>query len=146
MGEPGISVDASELLSVLGEIRDIDLTPTMARAGAMLVDEVHQRWLSAGDGTWPRLAPSTMARRGLVAQILIDSGNAFGSVVPIFGKDYAEVGSDVDYLRYHCGDGPRTKIPERDPFDISDAAFDRIADFIELDVARRVDGERGGRR
>ena len=134
------TVDTSNLAKVIGSLGLItsDASETMAIAAEMLVTEVGDRWESAGDGQWPPLAASTLAkRRGSSAQILIDTGIARNSVEGEGGEDWAEAASGVNYLVYHCGDGPRKVIPLRDPFSISQAAQDRVLDFIEEDLVAR---------
>ena len=148
-------VDVKELIKTiqsLGKAGDV-LEPTMSVAAEMLVSEVQDRWRSAGDGQWPPLAPSTLAHRrsgkkskgkkgggkgsATKAQILMDTGRAFGSVQAFHGPDFAQAASDVDYMKYHCGDGPRTKIPKRDPFEISDEAEERVMEFVLADIVAR---------
>ncbi len=140
MADAPCTVDAGELLKLiqsLGKASDA-LEPTMAVAAEMLVAEVQDRWRNAGDGEWPALSPATLEkRRGTIAQILQDTGRGIGSVQAAHGADYAEAASDVDYMKYHCGDGPRTKIPKRDPFDLSDAAQERVMEYVLADVVTR---------
>lgn len=143
MADP-VQFDVKAFAKIVADMAGVAdrLDPTMAVAAEMLVSEVHDRWESAGDGTWPALAASTLEkRRGGVAQILIDTGRGIASVHGESGGDFAEATTDVDYMRFHCGDAPRTRLPKRDPFDLAEAAMDRVLDYVTQDVAdRMVDG------
>jgi hypothetical protein len=62
---------------------------------------------STGGGTWPRLAPSTVARKGH-GRILVDSGRLFRSLtrgtrdcVFAVDKQGLTIGTMVPYYRYH---------------------------------------------
>ena len=133
-------VDVSDLAKVVGSLGLItkDASGTMEVAAEMLVTEVGDRWESAGDGQWPSLAPSTLAkRRGTTAQILIDTGAARNSTFAESGADFAEAANPTSYMAFHCGDGPRKKIPLRDPFSLGEEALARVVDFIEEDLVAR---------
>jgi phage gpG-like protein len=147
MADDDIEFDTKELTKALEALSDgfENSEATMQIAADMLVAEVHDRWQSAGDGSWPPLAASTLAkRRGSSAQILIDTGRAFASVHAAHGKDFAEANTDTSYMKYHCGDGPHAKIPKRDPFELSDEARERIQDFVLEDLLRRWAAAKGG--
>lgn len=108
-----------------------DLTPTMEIVAEGFVSDVNDLWESAGNGTWPDLADSTKAhRRGTTYQILKDTGRAAQSVQAHAGADFAEASTDVDYMKFHVGDAPRTKIPKRDPFDLGPESIERATEVI----------------
>jgi phage gpG-like protein len=133
-----VDVDAKDVIATLEGFnhRVEHLGPTLQIVAEMLVSEVNDRWMSAGDGTWPDLAPSTKAaRRGESYQILVDTGRGIGSLQAYVGEDYAEAASDVDYLKYHCGDAPRSRVPKRDPFELSDEALQRPTEFLLQSIA-----------
>lgn len=125
--------DTKEIGKILRKMGDdaADMTPTMQVVAEGLVADVNDRWDSAGNGTWEDLAPSTIAkRRGTSYEILKDTGRAAQSVNAIAGPDWAEASSDVDYLKYHVGDNPRTVIPKRDPFELGPDSIDRAQQTI----------------
>jgi len=131
-----IDLDVERFAKVVAELGTTSdrLEPTMTVAAEMLVSEVHDFWMSAGGGTWPALAPATLEkRRGSIAQILIDTGRGIGSLQASSGPDFAEAATDVDYMRYHCGDGARTVIPKRDPFDLPEVATARVVEYVLAD-------------
>ena len=53
------------------------------------------------DGKWTGLAPSTRARRGGTAQILVDTGRLMGSIHETAFGAVAKVGTNVHYGKYH---------------------------------------------
>ncbi len=117
----GADVDLSAIhkrLDALGRrVRDFSpITPVLSE---ILVAAVNERWDSAGDGQWPPLAPSTIAkRRGSSAQILKNTGRAAASVRGEYDHESASAVTDTSYMVYHVSDGPRTIIPLRNPFDV----------------------------
>lgn len=120
--------DTKEIGKLLRKAGDdaSDMTPTMQVVAEGLVADVNDLWESAGGGTWADLAESTKARRrGGTYQILKDTGRAAQSVQALAGPDWAEASTDVEYMKYHVGDGPRTVIPKRDPFALGDDSVDR---------------------
>lgn len=125
--------DTKEVTKIIKGLGDAagDMSPTMEILAEQLVSEVSDTWDTAGHGTWPDLADSTKAhRRGTSYEILKDTGRAAQSVNPVHGPDFAEASTDVDYMKFHVGDAPRTKIPKRDPFVLTDEAVDRARDFL----------------
>lgn len=128
-----VTVDVRDLSKVTVKLGDRakDVSPAMAIVAEMLVSAVNDNFETAGHGTWPGLAESTKAkRRGTIYQILKDTGRAAGSIRGEHAHDYAEASSDVDYLKYHVGDGPRTVIPKRDPFELEEAVYEEAVDVI----------------
>lgn len=143
-----------------------DLTPTMQMLADQLVVEVHDHWDSAGEGSWAPYAASTIAKKGAggsavakpsriprnakgqfaargsadMLRMLFETGDAYGSVKPDFGADFAQAGSDVPYLVYHLGDGPHEKIPKRDPFEISEQMLDKAADDVLRALVTKAKG------
>jgi len=129
--------EIGKLLRKAGESAE-DMTSTMQIVAEGLVADVNDRWESAGEGTWDDLEDSTKARRrGGTYQILKDTGRAAQSVQALAGNEWAEASTDVDYMKYHVGDGPRTVIPKRDPFDLGPASLDRAQKTI-LDALARM--------
>lgn len=91
-------------------------------AGAQYLGFIRRRFrsASAGDGTWRRLAPSTVRQKGAPVPILKETGRLYNSLLPgnpdcIFEPiaDGIRVGSRVPYLGYHqfgTGDIPRRAV------------------------------------
>jgi phage gpG-like protein len=127
-----IGFDMADLARIVVKIGDRDLTPAMKIVAEQLVAGVNDEFQTAGHGSWEPLAESTIAkRRGSVAQILMDTGRFAASVQASHGADFAEASTDVFYAVFHVGDGPRTKIPRRDPFVLSDdVQFDAIETIL----------------
>lgn len=120
--------DTKEIGKLLRKAGDdaADMTSTMQVVAEGLVADVNDRWDSAGNGTWADLAESTKRkRRGGSYEILKDSGRAAAEVNALAGPDWAEASSPVEYMKYHVGDGPRTVIPKRDPFELGPDSLDR---------------------
>ena len=67
----------------------------MRRLGETSIEDIDQRFMTAGYGTWPPLAPSTIAKKGH-GFILIDSGAMFQSS-RISGMERNAVEVDVPY-------------------------------------------------
>lgn len=51
----------------------------MIRVGDAVVDDIDERFMSRGYGTWPPLKPSTIARKKGNAMVLIDTGAMYAS-------------------------------------------------------------------
>lgn len=136
----GVTTDTSELdreVKKYGKrVDDIgELMPVLAE---IYVTYVQERWDSAGNGTWPGLAASTLRKRrqqGRGAEILKDTGVAFAGVAADYGADYAGASTGVAYMVFHVSDAPRTIIPLRNPFDVEEQAWpdvqDAIHDYLE---------------
>ena len=115
-----------------------DLTPAMGRAEAILHAAVSRNFEreSAGDDPWAALAPSTIegrVRAGYPPGPILQRTHALASSISGgHGKDFAEVGTGVEYGQYHQT-GTR-KMPAR-PFLIAterdlDLIGEAIADYI----------------
>ncbi len=134
----GAEVDVSELLKELRAVerRATDLSPLMPIAAEVLVGYVSEEWESAGRGRWPGLAAATVkARRGLSTQILKNTGRAAASPRAEHDSTSASAVTDVSYMVYHASDGPRSRIPLRNPFDVLDLAVPEIIDLAARYVA-----------
>lgn len=134
----GAEVDFSEVVKELKkfERRARNLSPVMSTAAEVLVAYVNDEWDSAGRGRWPGLAASTIAkRRGMSTQILKDTGRAAASVRAEFDGDSAAAVTDVAYMVYHASDGPRSRVPLRNPFDVLDVAQPEIVDLAARYIA-----------
>lgn len=133
-----VTFDFSLLVKRHAEIavRADDLSPTMQIIAQQLVGIVHETWDTEGRGEWPALAPSTIARKGHDL-MLIETGEGYVSVAAESGPQFASAGSTVGHLKYHLGDGPRTKIPKRDPFEVP---LEELDESIALLLAALVKG------
>jgi hypothetical protein len=153
VAESEITVEPDEILGMLAWYRARlgRMRPVMGVVGELLVNAVAEEWDTAGHGKWPPLARSTLQGRRVVGargqkfggrgrgrrqggsvsvQILKNTGRAYASVRSFHGEDFAEAASDVDYLKYHVAEGPHTRIPLRNPFDIAPARLDEARDIV----------------
>lgn len=127
-------IDMRPVVDGITHMATLDLTPVMASAAEGLVAEVSDRFDSEGDGEWPPLAASTLARRRQKQpKILQATGRLAKSIRAFFGPDWAEAATDVSYVVYHLEGGP--VIPKRNPFEITEDAWKRVEDGIAEDVA-----------
>jgi phage gpG-like protein len=123
-----VNLDAGDLAKVLrqyerqyGEIGSV--FPALAAA---LVSAVQGEFESAGHGTWPPLAESTLAKRrkhGRGAELLKDTGMLAASIMPEYDGASATAYTNVPYVVYHTSDEPRRAIPYRNPFDVETDPF-----------------------
>jgi phage gpG-like protein len=127
------SPEIDELLDDLGA-KGANLAPVMAIIAEDLVAAVSDMYETQGHGTWPPLAPSTIAkRRGSGSgqstfNPMQDSGRLAGSTEPNHGPDFAEATTNVDYVRFHLDGGPI--IPKRNPFEIPESHYDEAVETI----------------
>lgn len=134
-------IDGREIDEALGKIerRGRDLTPTMAIIAEMLVVAVQDEFETEGGGEWPELAASTIAKRRKGSggvKILQDTGNMAGSVEASHGSDFAEAATGVSYAIHHVYGAPKANVPQRNPFDIPDEAFDDALEVLLGAVTR----------
>jgi phage gpG-like protein len=132
-----VQFDTTELTKIFDQLEERaekigpEVMPAMAE---VLVSAVQDEFESQGDGKWPPLAESTLAKRrrdGRGAKILEDTGIFAGSITPLTGPEFAEAYTNVPYAVYHTSDAPRTKIPYRNPFQIDEeAALDQMAEMV----------------
>jgi phage gpG-like protein len=132
-----VELDTAQLAAALAGFADRaeDLSEPMSVIAESLVTAVQDKFEQSGPG-WPDLAESTkQQRRGSEYQILVDTGVLSGSIAGESGKDFAEVGTSVEYAKYHVSAEPRTKIPLRDFFDLPDDVYEDAADTILAHIA-----------
>src|SRR5262245_44678687 len=133
-----VDIDGAELARLVAryETRAGDLTDPLRVVAEMLTAAVSDKFDQQGPG-WPPLAPSTLAkRRGSVAQILVDTGRLAASIHGDAGPDFAEASTSVSYAVYHVSSEPRSKIPLRDFFDLSDDVYEDIGSFLLEELAQ----------
>lgn len=110
-----IETRARNLRAVLPVLRDA------------LIAAVSDVYDAEGPG-WPPLAASTLRkRRGGGSKILQDTG-LMAQTAGAIGADYVEAFSPASYAVFHASDGPRSKIPLRNPFDLGPFEKDFLAD------------------
>ncbi len=136
-GAIGIEIDLSELTQIANDLEEAIQSPgieIMELVGEDIVDGIQEEFETAGRGRWPPLAESTLARRrGSIAQILVDTGVMRGSIdqdAIRAGEASVQVGTEVEYAVYHVSDGPRSKIPKRDFYDIADLYLQRAEETL----------------
>jgi phage gpG-like protein len=137
MSQRLVELDSSQLVAALEGFADRaqDLSEPMSVIAESLVTAVHDKFEQSGPG-WQDLAESTkQQRRGSEYQILVDSGVLPGSIAGESGSDYAQVGTSVEYAVCHVSSEPRSKIPLRDFFDLSEEVYDDAADVILEHIA-----------
>ncbi len=130
-----VKVDVSELKFWLNALADRgrNLKELNRSLALILIEQVDDNFATAGHGSWPPLAKSTLARRrggGGGAQILVDTGRLAASVNAgnvNAGNDYIEVFTNVKYAKFHVSPLPRKKIPLRNFLAIDFDAFSREA-------------------
>jgi phage gpG-like protein len=130
-------LDTSDLIAAIGMFGEKarDLSEPMSVIADSLVTAVLDKFDQGGPG-WPPLADSTIAaRRGTIAQILVDSG-FLSNIHAEHGNNWAEASTNAEYAKYHVSDKPRSKIPLRDFFDVDPGVFDDAADVIIEFLAR----------
>jgi phage gpG-like protein len=139
-----VKVDFGELKFWLNALADRgrNLKQLNRSLALILIEQVDENFATAGHGTWPPLAPATLARRrggGAGAQILVDTGRLAASVNAAnidTGNDYIEVFSNVKYAKYHVSSEPRTKVPLRDFLAIDMPKFQQEAlEILLVDLA-----------
>jgi phage gpG-like protein len=130
--EKFVDLNSDALVAALAQFADRaeDLTEPMSIIAESLVTAVHDKFEQSGPG-WPDLSEYTKKRRrGSEYQILVDTGILSGSIASEHGADFAQVGTSVEYAKYHVSAEPRTKIPLRDFFDLDEGVYEDAADVI----------------
>lgn len=136
-----VTFETSELNDFLKGIgRDLKdasrAMPVIAESMHAAVQEVFEQQGAVGNKPkWQDLADSTKRqRRGSEPyNILFDTGHLALRMTPNSGNTWAEVFNDLEYLKYHNSDAPRTKIPLRDPFGIDEEEM--MAEAVDICLA-----------
>ena len=117
----------------------------MRRLGETAIEDIDKRFMTAGYGTWPPLAPSTVAKKHGNSFILIDTGAMFQST-RISGTEKDAVEVDVPYggakhnpkvPGYHQHGTGRT--PQRKIIDVTPQLESALTDSLEtwvIDMAK----------
>lgn len=126
-----INADIEKLMA--NEARDLDEAVSNFYANAAIIahNRVSQLFEqdSGPDGPWK---PLKKGRRRGGSKILQDTGRLKGSIVPFSGRDYAGVGTDLDYAPYH---NYGTKhIPQREFMWLDGTAEERIMARLERQI------------
>ncbi len=117
--------------------RTTDLRPQLEVIGEDLINAVQDAFKS---GNFQALAPSTVKfklSKGKTAAPLIFNGTWRRQHRSKVGDDFVEVVTDVPYAVFHVSDKPRTKIPLRNPYDLSPSGALGSQDVLE-DAASRL--------
>lgn len=133
-----VHLDAAGLTALIAryEHRAGDLSEPMSVVAEMLTAAVSDKFDQGGPG-WQPLAESTLLkRRGSTAQILVDTGRLAASIQGDHGPDFAEASTSVSYAVYHVSSAPRSRIPLRDFFDVSEDVFEDIGAFLLEELSR----------
>lgn len=133
--------DAISRIARRGERMPQEVLPLAAEVLHSAVLEVFE---TEGFGTWERFwwqrqgLPKPSGRRWLgTPKLLQDTGNLVGSMSPEYGRDYAEVFTNVPYAKYHASQRPREVIPLRDFFDVDEKELvEELEYMIELRMHR----------
>lgn len=102
-----IVIQVADLDRALAQIdaRLSDLTPFMREVKGILLDAVEQNFEEEGRPRWVALSPRTIAQReregSWPGSILQRSGRLATSVVGESGRDFATVGSNLEYAAIH---------------------------------------------
>jgi hypothetical protein len=131
-------------LSVITE-RAGNLEPVFKVIADAIRNTIADEVLSEGRGLWQPLSPEYARQKELKwgpQPILVASGQLLNSLtiqgapghIEFIGPDRVRVGSQIDYLRYHQSQTPRTVLPRRAPINISSEQRQRwvalIGDYI----------------
>lgn len=127
-----VEFDLSELTAGLERLlpENLDLEPAMQAVGEMLVRAVHDEFETEGQGDWPPLAESTLAKRGEDAVMLRDTDRWYASNQPESDDESAGVYTDVEYAVFHVSSEPRSVIPLRNPYVLRDTVIDDVAALV----------------
>ena len=127
-----VNVDTSEVRAALERHARLSLGPFFASLAEDMAGAVSDNFASSGSSggsPWQALAASTLkykAAKGKSPQPLIFNGTWSGSPTVASGADYAEVGTNVGYAKFHVSDEPRSKIPLRNPYDLGKPFWDDV--------------------
>lgn len=108
--------------------------------------EVFKTEGSAIGRRWERLSPATVARKArsgaaFPTKPLVDTGRMQKSFYTSVHSDYAVIGNNQDYFKYHQSNKPRKKLPRRVMMRIDNERKVEIVRFFQKhlrDSARRA--------
>lgn len=141
-----IQADNRQVLDALNRLssRLGNLTPVMEEISGVLAFGVEEAFRQEADpitGTpWEELADATVSQRSAEGhwpgKILQVSGQLAASFSTDFGRDFAMVGSNKEYLAIHqfggqAGRNRSVEIPARPPLGLSDDSAEEILDIAE---------------
>lgn len=94
-----------------------DWRAPLDRAATKLVrvfsDDVFTTKGKAVGSTWAPLSPATIARKAHGNTPLIETGRMQSSFTKAVHPDYAVIGNDTPYFKYHQSNQPRKRLPRR---------------------------------
>ena len=84
---------------------------------------------------WERLSPATVARKArsgspFPTKILVDTGKMQESFYTTVTSDYAIIGNNQDYFKYHQSNKPRKRLPRRQMMRITNPAKEEIQRYF----------------
>lgn len=107
------------------------------QSSVIMLTDIHNHFSKeqSPTGKWKALSPITIFRRrgggqSKSAKILQDTGRLRNSIVNAFSSKGAEVGTNVEYGKYHDSDKPRTKLPQRKFLWISQMRIEQILNNV----------------
>lgn len=108
-----VEIKDDGLFSALGQVavKIRDQRNLMRRIAGTLETTTLDNFSAQGRPAWLGLAPSTLKRRGGDAQILQDKGHLKGSVSSVYGRDFAQVGTNLAYAAIHQFGGVIERAP-----------------------------------
>lgn len=144
----GVSVTIGpDLVKRFDDLLDLmsDMTPFFKDLADLELSETHSRFNKQVDPDFKPWALPTAARRrtgranprtrpfskSLGDKILRDTGTMYNSIGRAYGKDFAEVGTNISYAVYHQSDEPRTVIPQRKMFGVNKVTLETIDKLIK---------------
>lgn len=85
---------------------------------------------------WERLSPATVARKArsgspFPTKILVDTGKMQKSFYTTVTSDYAIIGNNQDYFKYHQSNKPRKRLPRRQMMRINNDSKASIVRYFQ---------------
>ncbi|WP_330925291.1 phage virion morphogenesis protein [Candidatus Sororendozoicomonas aggregata] len=148
-----LRLNANETLHALNDLvaAGADLSPVMRQVAGILADAAEQAFASEADPTtgqsWQPLTEAHQAKReekGYTGPTLQMTGQLAASIQSDYGRDYAQVGSNLVYGAIHQHGGTadmrpaNAAIPARPFLGASDEDRDEILDILQRHLADRA--------
>jgi phage virion morphogenesis protein len=113
-----IKIDDQEVSTYLQKLRaaTFNLLPTMEKIAGAMKEAVERNFAAGGRPEWHPLSKAYLKQKkamGFGDKILIRTGKLRSSITESFGRDYAQVGSNLEYATIHQFGGDITIPPHR---------------------------------
>ncbi|MBF0096242.1 MAG: phage virion morphogenesis protein [Magnetococcales bacterium] len=113
-----IKIDDQEAATYLQKLRDatFNLLPTMEKLAGAMKEAVERNFAAGGRPEWHPLSRAYLKQKkamGFGDKILIRTGKLSSSITESFGRDYAQVGTNLEYAAIHQFGGDITIPPHR---------------------------------